>query len=83
MGRDARGVGVPRSDTTVHCGHTVLPDGAHVTCAETLRFRSPDETFASLETAHFDVERTWGDWDNSPLAPTSCELIVLARRRIV
>jgi SAM-dependent methyltransferase len=75
--------GSRESYTTVHCGHTVLPDGAHVTCAETLRFRSPDEIFASLETAHFDVERTWGDWDNSPVTPTSCELIVLAHRRTV
>ena len=59
------------------------PMAPMLTCAETLRFRSADEIFASLETAHFDVERTWGDWDNSPLTPTSCELIVLARRRTV
>ena len=73
--------GSRESYTTVHCGHTVLPDGAHLTCAETLRFRSTDEILASLETADFDIEGTWGDWDHSPHTPTSCELIVLARQR--
>ena len=73
--------GSRESYTTVHCGHTVLPDGTHLTCAETLRFRSTDEIFASLETADFDIEGRWGDWDHSPLTPTSCELIVLARQQ--
>ena len=45
------------------------------------RFGSATEIFASLETAGFDVEEMRGDWDDSPLTPTSCELIVLARRR--
>jgi SAM-dependent methyltransferase len=67
------------SYTTVHEGHTVLPDGTHLCCAERLRFRGKDEIFESLEAGGFDVERTWGDWDTSPLTPTSPELIFLAR----
>jgi SAM-dependent methyltransferase len=73
--------GAPASYTTVHEGHTVLPDGSHVVCTETLRFRSREEIFASLDAGGFDVETTWGDWDGSPVTPTSDELIVLARSR--
>jgi SAM-dependent methyltransferase len=73
--------GTDASYTTVHEGHTVLPDGTHLCCAETLRFRSVDEIFTSLADIGFDVDRTWGDWDHSALTPTSRELIVLARRR--
>jgi SAM-dependent methyltransferase len=71
--------GSPESYTTVHVGHTVLPDGARVACSETLRFRSAEEIVASLDSAGFAVEATWGDWDNSPVTPESDELIVLAR----
>ncbi len=73
--------GSRESYTTVHAGHTVLPDGAHLVCSETLRFRSTNEILASLQTAGFEVEETWGDWDHSRPTPASCELIVLARRR--
>jgi SAM-dependent methyltransferase len=69
------------SYTTVHVGHTVLPDGAHLACPETLRFRSRREILASLATAGFDVEMTWGDWDKSPATPASDEFIVLTRGR--
>jgi hypothetical protein len=68
------------SYTTVHEGHTVLPDGTHVACAETLRFRSAAEILASVTAADFVVDETWGDWDRSPVTPASDELIVLARR---
>ena len=71
--------GSPDSYATVHVGHTLLPDGTHVTCSETLRFRSTDEILASLDTAGFDIEATWGDWDRSSAALGSTELIVLAR----
>jgi SAM-dependent methyltransferase len=77
--RELHGPG--ESYETVHEGHTVLPDGTYVVCDETLRFRSPDEIRDSLETAHFEVEQAWGDWDRSPFTPTSDEFIVLARRR--
>ena len=67
------------SYTTEHAGHTVLPDGTHLVSAETLRFRSLDEIVASLAAAGLEVERTWGDWDESPLTDDSTEFIVLAR----
>ena len=57
--------GSPDSYTTVHAGHTVLPDGAHLACSETLRFRSTDEIVAGLATAGFEVEMTWGDWTSA------------------
>jgi SAM-dependent methyltransferase len=68
------------SYTTVHAGHTVLPDGTHVSCRESLRFRSREEIRASLTAAGFTVESTWGDWDRAPATPEHDELIVLARR---
>jgi hypothetical protein len=77
--REARGTA--ESYTTVHVGHTVLPDGTHLAVPEALRFRSADEIVASLDRAGFAVEATWGGWDRAPVAPTSRELIVLARRR--
>ena len=72
--------GSRESYTTVHVGHTVLPDGARLACSETLRFRSEAEILASLDAARFAVETTWGDWDSSPVTPKTDELIVLARR---
>jgi SAM-dependent methyltransferase len=73
--------GTPESYATVHAGHTVLPDGTHLEFTESLRFRSAAEVFAALDTAGFEIEQTWGDWDRSPLAPGSRELIVLAHAR--
>jgi SAM-dependent methyltransferase len=70
--------GSDESYTTVHAGHTVLPDGSHLVCAETLRFRSRDEIMAGLGAAGFDVEDAWGDWDRTRPAPSRRELIVLA-----
>jgi SAM-dependent methyltransferase len=72
--------GSPDSYTTVHVGHTVLPDGTQVECSETLRFRSAGEILASLDSAGFAVEATWGDWNSSPFTSESDDLIVLARR---
>jgi len=43
--------GSPESYTSVHTGHTILPDGTHLVCSETLRFRSLDEIVVSLEAA--------------------------------
>jgi SAM-dependent methyltransferase len=73
-------IGPAASYTSVHVGHTVLPDGTHLACAETLRFRSTKEILSSLEAAGIDIEQTWGDWDGAPATATSSELIVLARR---
>ena len=74
-------VGTPSSFVETHVGHTDLPDGTHLEHAETLRFRSEDEIRTSLREAGFAVENLWGDWDRSPVTPSSDELIVLARRR--
>ncbi len=68
------------SYTLTHYGHTVLPDGVHLTAAETLRFRSPSEIVASIEAAGFTLEQTWGGWDRTRFTPSSFEMIVVARR---
>lgn len=49
------------------------------TTVETLRFPSWSAMMKGLETAGLSVERTWGDWDRSPLTDESPEWIVLAR----
>jgi hypothetical protein len=48
--------------------------------ASTLRYRGLDELVDSLTAAGFTVERTYGDWDRSPVTPTSRELILVASR---
>lgn len=68
------------SYTLTHHGHTILPDGLHLSAAETLRFRSPAEITESLETAGLFIEQTWGGWDRSPFTPSQTEMIVLAQR---
>lgn len=71
--------GTPESYRMTHEGHTVLPDGRHLWAAETLRFRSLDELRASLRVAGFEIEELWGDWDRSPVTPSSPEFIFVAR----
>lgn len=68
------------SYTLTHHGHTILPNGLHLTAAETLRFRAPSEVMTSLEAAGFTLEQIWGDWDRAPFTPSSSEMIVVARR---
>lgn len=62
-------------------GHTVLGDGVDRVSTSTLRFRSRSEVESTLDGAGFDVARTYGDWDRSPVGPKTSELIVVARRR--
>lgn len=71
--------GEPRGPVVTHRGHTVL-DGAHLAYPETLRFRTRAELETTLTEAGFDVVEVTGDWDGTPAAPASRELIVLARR---
>ena len=80
VGRGRRACGPPDSYIIAHHGHTILPDGFHLTAEERLRFRSPAEVTATLREAGFGVEHTWGDWDRSPFTSTSLEMILLARR---
>jgi SAM-dependent methyltransferase len=44
-----------------------------------LRFRTADEIRASLGAAGFTIERIYGDWDRSPIADDTPELIVVAQ----
>ena len=73
--------GTPDSYTQTHEGHSVLPDGRHLVSSETLRFRSFDEVRTAVSDAGFRIEREWGDWDGSPVAASSPELIVRATRQ--
>lgn len=43
-------------------------------------FRTDDEVAVSLAKAGFVIERTYGDWDRSPVSPDSPELIYVASR---
>lgn len=45
------------------------------------RFRTLPELTESLAAAGFVVERTYGDWDRSPLAETSVDIVIVARKR--
>lgn len=53
-------------------------DGARYACKSTLRFRTRSEVEASLRAAGFTLVSVHGDWDRSPVAETSPELIFLA-----
>ena len=65
-------------DLVTHIDHWA--QGAHRwTTAGTLRFPSWSDLIAGLDTAGLVVERTWGDWDRSPMSEDSPEWIVLAR----
>lgn len=72
--------GPPDSYTLTHEGHTILPNGSHLTASETLRFRSSIEVLESVKSAGFVLEQTWGGWDRTPFNATSVEMIVVARR---
>lgn len=47
----------------------------------TLRFIEPSELAAHLDTAGFDIEAQYGDWDRTPIIASSEEIITIARRR--
>jgi SAM-dependent methyltransferase len=62
-----------------YVGHNVFAsDGQDVAVASTLRYRSLAELGAALVAAGFTIERSYGDWDRSPVTPTSRELILIA-----
>jgi SAM-dependent methyltransferase len=62
-------------------GHNVFAsDGRDIAVASTLRYRSLDELDDSLRAAGFAIESAYGDWDRSPVTPTSSELILVATR---
>ena len=54
--------------------------GDEIVTTNELVFRSQAEITQSLQDAGFFVENIYGDWDSSPLGPTSPEMIFVARR---
>jgi SAM-dependent methyltransferase len=56
-----------------------LRTGRRRTTASTLRFVDPDHLGELLGEAGFTVEARFGDWDSSPVTPSSPEVVVLAR----
>jgi hypothetical protein len=52
--------------------------GEVLTSSVQLRFRSADELTATLASAGFEVEQTYGQWDRGPVGPSARELIVVA-----
>jgi len=53
--------------------------GEKITSTDELIFRSQEELAQSLKNAGFELEKVYGDWDGSPAAPTSPEMICVAR----
>jgi SAM-dependent methyltransferase len=53
-------------------------DGEPTTTQDTLRFIDGDRLRALLTEAGFRVDGWYGDWDRSPVTPTSPEIIVVA-----
>ena len=45
-----------------------------------LRFLAPDALASFLAGAGLAIEEQFGDWDRSPLADTSPEIITIARK---
>jgi SAM-dependent methyltransferase len=57
-----------------------LRTGEAATTRDVLAFRDEQTLRASLEHAGFDVDYVYGDWDRTPPATASPELIVIARK---
>lgn len=69
--------GVVRYDTITQ----PTGDGVREVETDALRFRDETELRATLDEAGFTTEDVHGDWDGSPVTPTSRELLVTARLR--
>ncbi|MET4060991.1 SAM-dependent methyltransferase [Arthrobacter sp. UYP6] len=50
------------------------------TTRETLRFPDDATIAGGLDAAGLEVERSWGNWDGSPVTPDSPERIIVARK---
>jgi SAM-dependent methyltransferase len=55
--------------------------GTPIVSESTLRFLVADEVGAFLDDADFSITAQYGDWDRSPLTPTSPEIITVAKPR--
>jgi len=60
--------------------HFRFPDGDAVAEPSTLRFMTQDELAAFLAAAGFADVAWYGDWDSSPIGPTSPEIIAVATK---
>jgi SAM-dependent methyltransferase len=71
-------VGLPlvSYDTLTHN----LSTGEVTTSRDVLAFRDEQALRVSIEHAGFEVDRVYGDWDRTPPAITSPELIMIARK---
>jgi SAM-dependent methyltransferase len=69
--------GLPRVSYDTHARN--LRTGEATVSRDILAFRDERALRASLEHAGFTVGHVYGDWDRSPPAPASPELIVIAR----
>jgi len=58
--------------------HHFVGTGETLRSEATLRFISPDALLEHLDAAGFGPVTVYGDWDESPLAPQSPEVIILA-----
>ena len=59
---------------------TATPDGTVLRVEHgQLRFLAPERLAMKLEEAGFVIDEQVGDWDESPLSPTSREVITVAR----
>ena len=67
-------------DRVVHEVHYQLPaPGPELVSTLELRYRTEGELVESLVASGFEVESVFGDWDASPVTPSSPELILVAR----
>ncbi|HEX7162342.1 MAG TPA: class I SAM-dependent methyltransferase [Trebonia sp.] len=57
-----------------------LSTGKATTSRDVLAFRDEQALRASIERAGFEVDYVYGDWDRTPPAITSLELIMIARK---
>ncbi len=60
--------------------HFRFPDGERIAAPSTLRFMGQDALVARLREAGFTGLTWFGDWDRTPVRPSSPEIIVIARQ---
>ena len=60
--------------------YRILASGQQLRSDFRLRFPAPEELWEPMMAAGLAVEHCYGDWDRSPLAPDSREIIVIGRR---
>ena len=69
-----------RGDRVRVDGHVTFESGEAIVAGSEYRFRALDQLAESLTMAGFLVERTYGDWQSSPLTTDSPDIVIVARR---